>query len=1073
MEPVSSHPPIPNDKLAPAVVRLRQALNDLKNRAKLQEIGPGRDEVIGQYGTLFSPQQLPDLTDEKFRSFLRFENNRHWTGIERQGPRITADMPALREVLAQLQDESRPLADRYNEARQRIKGLGKATITPILLVTRPQQYGVWNAKSESGLKLLGLWPSFRKESEGQQYEAMNAVLLQLAGELGIDLWTLDILWDVLSGERSLAAPFDAIFPNRTEAETAFGHFAETVNLLGGSPTDKRFALTLRYSETLLRLNFGQWLVLDYAKNNGFISLTLLIQPTESQFDFKRGEPFADDPEMAVFEIPFDVVADWPDELQAIYEASMARVGERFHSWKGTPFKHSHLPTIFAALFDEKQRDELFDKGLKPPARRYWRITMPADMSEDMGDGRGSYNFWADCLERGLAAIGFDNDLQNTQVEKFASIRVGDGVVAFLRNKSIGGIGVVTSELDESVALERPAEQDYFRDDMWLRIGVAWQPKTLSVDKLSPKTRNKFLHGTVIELREAEYGEVEALFTATPADPNGKSIAREFHGFSADAFAFLSELQANNTKEWMDAHRERWQSQVLEPMRALFADLGPALKPIFDPYLSPDTLETRATAHQVLARIYKNWAATVDSQYHGYYWGAFYRESLSRQTDAQLFIVIYPHVLRFGFFVGRQAKQVRDRFRLRVLEDTEGFYALLDQLRLRQDFEFVRTHDESKREVIVIREPDDLRAWVASGDFDLLQPLAPTQVIGLGPALADRIYDAFRRAFPIYLWAVADDPKPLVERYLAIPPSPDDDNVIDEIQLPLVLYTDSDFRARTHLDDATAAELLDLLRDKRQLIFDGPPGTGKTWVARELAKQLIGLAEPPPERLEIVQFHPAYSYEDFIEGIRPQVLERDGRYHVDYPPREGTFVRFCRRAAGLGDDTRCVFIIDEINRGNIPRIFGELMLLLEYRDQDVTLPYSGRRFRIPPNVYLIGTMNTADRSIALVDFALRRRFHFFHFQADPDLFDRWLSANGSDVPYLGRLYRRLATEGVDDSHYAVGPSYFMRPGLDEPALERIWRRSIIPYLEEYHYEQPEKAQRWRWDGDLVAAVRREE
>jgi 5-methylcytosine-specific restriction protein B len=189
--------------------------------------------------------------------------------------------------------------------------------------------------------------------------------------------------------------------------------------------------------------------------------------------------------------------------------------------------------------------------------------------------------------------------------------------------------------------------------------------------------------------------------------------------------------------------------------------------------------------------------------------------------------------------------------------------------------------------------------------------------------------------------------------------------------------------------------------------------------------------------------------------------------VDYPPRPGAFVRFCRRAERI--DGPCVFVIDEINRGNISRIFGELLLLLEYRDEAIPLPYSGDRFRIPANVHLIGTMNTADRSIALVDFALRRRFHFFRFSADPDLFDRWLARHPAAPPYLGALYRRLATEAVDDPDYAIGPSVFMRD-LDEAGLARLWRRSIMPYLEEYYLDQRTRAQLWAWEGDLVRSLR---
>ena len=281
------------------------------------------------------------------------------------------------------------------------------------------------------------------------------------------------------------------------------------------------------------------------------------------------------------------------------------------------------------------------------------------------------------------------------------------------------------------------------------------------------------------------------------------------------------------------------------------------------------------------------------------------------------------------------------------------------------------------------------------------------------------------------------------------------------------YTRDDFLRATYVTEPMADELHDLLLGNKQLILYGPPGTGKTHVARALGRWLTGLADPPPERLTVIQFHPAYSYEEFIEGIRPQSRQSGGRYHVDYPARPGVFVRFCQQAARV--DGACIFVIDEINRGNIARIFGELMLLLEYRDEAVPLPYSGNRFRIPPNVYLIGTMNTADRSIALVDFALRRRFHFFRFDADPNLLDRWLAGRPSPLPYLSALYRRLATEAVDDRDYAIGPSAFMRD-LDEAGLSRLWRRSVMPYLEEYYVDQPARAQLWAWDGELVRGVR---
>ena len=319
-------------------------------------------------------------------------------------------------------------------------------------------------------------------------------------------------------------------------------------------------------------------------------------------------------------------------------------------------------------------------------------------------------------------------------------------------------------------------------------------------------------------------------------------------------------------------------------------------------------------------------------------------------------------------------------------------------------------------------------------------------------------------YPLILLAILDDPMPAMIKYVS-PEAGDDDGDGDELKA----YTEADFLARTCLTAETAAELRDLLADRKQLLFYGPPGTGKTFVARELGKLLTGLAEPSPERMEIVQFHPAYGYEDFIEGIRPESKPgANGTHVVDYPTRAGLFLRFCQTARTV--DGPCVFIIDEMNRGNIARIFGELMFLLEYRDQSVPLPYSSSRFGIPDNVFIIGTMNTADRSIALVDFALRRRFHFYHFGADPELLQRWLAANPVGIPYLLELYRRLAEEAIDDPAFAIGPSHFMRPNLTETRLRLLWKRSIEPYLEEYYFDKRTNVDRWRWEGEIVAGIR---
>jgi 5-methylcytosine-specific restriction protein B len=165
------------------------------------------------------------------------------------------------------------------------------------------------------------------------------------------------------------------------------------------------------------------------------------------------------------------------------------------------------------------------------------------------------------------------------------------------------------------------------------------------------------------------------------------------------------------------------------------------------------------------------------------------------------------------------------------------------------------------------------------------------------------------------------------------------------------------------------------------------------------------------------------------------------------------------------------VIDEINRGNIAKIFGELMFLLEYRDRHVELPYSGEGFSIPDNVYIIGTMNTADRSIALVDFALRRRFHFVHFGADRGILERWIRANGAPVPYALALFDAV-NRAIDDRDYQIGFSHFMKPGLSEADLRRVWRYSVEPYLEEYFFDNRAKVEELRWE-TLVSRLQGEE
>jgi MoxR-like ATPase len=272
------------------------------------------------------------------------------------------------------------------------------------------------------------------------------------------------------------------------------------------------------------------------------------------------------------------------------------------------------------------------------------------------------------------------------------------------------------------------------------------------------------------------------------------------------------------------------------------------------------------------------------------------------------------------------------------------------------------------------------------------------------------------------------------------------------------YSAETLASELHINAAHVTAWVKAIHRKGQAILYGPPGTGKTFIAERLARHIVSNGDGI---IDLVQFHPAFAYEDFIQGLRP--VPADGR--VDFVMRPGRFVEFCELAQGRRGLS--VLIIDEINRANLAQVFGELMFLLEYRDRDITLS-GGRKLRIPANVRIIGTMNTADRSIALVDHALRRRFSFIRLFPDFELLKRFHEARNSDVTALVSLLESV-NRRINDPNYTIGVSFFMRDDLGAH-LEAIWRGEIEPYLEEIFFDKQEMVNDLRWpaikDRELV-------
>jgi len=277
------------------------------------------------------------------------------------------------------------------------------------------------------------------------------------------------------------------------------------------------------------------------------------------------------------------------------------------------------------------------------------------------------------------------------------------------------------------------------------------------------------------------------------------------------------------------------------------------------------------------------------------------------------------------------------------------------------------------------------------------------------------------------------------------------------QATLPAVTDA-LAASLHMEADALQEILDLLGARRQVVLYGPPGTGKTYLALALARHIVGRQNPSHHQL--VQFHPSYAYEDFFEGYRPAATPSgQAIFRIEPGP--------LRRIAAKARDNPgqpFVLVIDELNRANLAKVFGELYFLLEYRDHSIRLQYNpSETFQLPPNLYFLATMNTADRSIALLDAAMRRRFAFveLHPEEAPvrDVLATYLAARQLPDDPRAELLRALNRAIEDnDRDYKIGPSYLMRPEAETwQGLARIWRYDILPLLEEHYYGRLTRAE----------------
>jgi hypothetical protein len=498
-------------------------------------------------------------------------------------------------------------------------------------------------------------------------------------------------------------------------------------------------------------------------------------------------------------------------------------------------------------------------------------------------------------------------------------------------------------------------------------------------------------------------------------------------FTKAGFKLLESLSADPTKSRYSKIKDQLKEEIEEPFKKLMLEVGTLL-----PAKVTDALEIQS---KVFSRFPKN-----DYGRGGcwdFFWGAFYPKGGKRVEDAQLYALIDDDHLEFGFSFADYGAVPKKTFLKNCRQHATALPPMLkDSL---SDPSLLFGSAESSPP----KKPGDWEAWLNNPPevgAKVCRSMSRADVLSTSYSrLREDIAEVFAKLFPLFLLATKADPLGHIADYL--------DAGEEEQQIPP--YSVKQCSTDTCIKESVISGWLASIERKGQAILYGPPGTGKTFVARKLAKVLAGGQDG---LVDLIQFHPAYSYEDFIQGLRP-VTNSNGDLSYDVMP--GRLLDFCKRAKGKGT---CVLILDEINRANLPKVLGELMYLLEYREEDIPLG-GGGRFSIPKNVRIIGTMNTADRSIAMVDHALRRRFAFLPLFPNFEILRGFHSDSGFQVGKLISVLESL-NAAIGNKNYQIGVSYFLRKDLAKH-IEQIWATEIHPYIEEYFFDQPTKADEFAW------------
>lgn len=749
----------------------------------------------------------------------------------------------------------------------------------------------------------------------------------------------------------LAEPFSNIFKDRREASLAFDFLKKSCERLGISgPDDLRISVTLIHKNRVLRLNFGNWAVLqfygpNYSQYN--IGIPLIDDQVNIGGQYKKWTPFANsDPSISGYALHAELGKPLESNLEEVYEKTLSLIAERFKNWKGSPVRFAHQPDIAEAIFDNTKREILFNEGIATitngEEQNVWWVNQGSTLKEEKEGGF----IWAPIISK--------NGRSQPHWDTLEEVKEDDLILHYAN----GSLRYISKVIFPWVPSEEPSsfgKTDWEKEGRLVQVDYHELDPPIPLEKFSKELGALYIHqGPINREFRVKQGYLYRM------NKDGLKLVKDSQP-ETEWPDFVDDYLGSNSKinYWVFQGNPKMYDIVLA--------------------LKDNALKTwLISAHKSDIKKGDKVILWVTGQYSGCYaLGTVVSEIYKAKGDENDQKYNKP---------GRENREI-DRVNLSF------DYNLSDD---------PISQSEVKNNIIL----KDLKVGYQGTNFTATKEQ----------------YDELKRI------ALERVPKKLN------PP-----------------YSIEEFINNTFVQESELASWLNSLKRKKQVILYGPPGTGKTFLAKHLAQYLIAESDGFSE---IVQFHPAYAYEDFVQGIRPQLTEGG---QLDYAMIPGRFLEFCRKA--LSRKGTCVLIIDEINRANLARVLGELMFLLEYRNEIIPLA-GGGELSIPDNVRIIGTMNTADRSIALVDHALRRRFAFIALRPNYEVLEKFHETAVFQINKLIDVLKKLNVQ-IGDRHYEIGISFFLKEDLQDH-IEDIWKMEIEPYLEEYFFDQQDKVDNFRWE-----------